>query len=422
MGVSDFERKLEKYAEIIVRIGLNLQPGQRLLVGPSSSLVRGAPFESAPLIRHVVAQAYQAGARFVDVAWDDEQLLLTRFAHAPRDSFDEISRWPVDAATEYARHGDALLVVHAPDPDLLAGQDPALISTLRQASYRYRAALTEMISQNATNWLVIATPTARWAARVFPDLPVEQQQPALWDAIFTMCRVDQDDPVAGWHEHLARLAAQRERLNRKRYAALHLTGPGTDLTIGLPDGHIWRSGGLTAQNGITFTANVPTEEVFTLPHKDRVDGIVTATRPLNLGGSLIDGFSLTFEAGRVVEARADTGQDALLSLLDTDAGARGIGEIALVPHDSPISQSGLLFYNILFDENASDHIALGDGYKFCLEGGESMSNEAFAAAGGNSSLAHVDFMVGSGAMNVDGLTASGAVEPIMRAGEWVAAV
>ncbi len=422
MVTSDFERNLEKYAEIAVHIGLNLQPGQRLLIGPSSSLIKGAPFESAPLVRHIVAKAYQASARFVDVAWDDEQLMRTRFAYAPRDSFEEVSQWPVDAATSYARNGDALLVIHAQDPDLYAGQDPALVSAMRQASYRNRGELTELISQNATNWLVIATPTARWAAKVFPDLPTEQQQPAMWDAIFKMCRVDQDDPVAGWQEHLRQLTAHSDHMNRKRYAALHLTGPGTDLTIGLPDGHIWRSGGMTAQNGVPFTANMPTEEVFTLPHKDRVDGVVAATRPLNLGGSIIENFSLTFEAGRVVEAHAESGQDALLGLLDTDDGSRGIGEIALVPHGSPISQSGLLFYNILFDENASNHIALGNGYKFCLEDGEAMSTEAFMAAGGNHSLAHVDFMVGSGAMDVDGISASGAVEPVMRSGEWVEAV
>jgi aminopeptidase len=207
-------------------------------------------------------------------------------------------------------------------------------------------------------------------------------------------------------------------MNRKQYAALKLAAPGTDLTVGLPKGHVWRGGRLTTQGGISFTPNIPTEEIFTMPHKDRVEGVVTASKPLSYGGALIEGFSLTFSQGRVVDASAEKGEQGLQKLLETDEGARRLGEVALVPHSCPISQSGLLFYNILIDENASNHVALGRANKFSIENGEGMSDDEFAALGGNNSLVHVDFMVGSGEMDVDGVAEDGAVEAVMRGGEW----
>ena len=240
----------------------------------------------------------------------------------------------------------------------------------------------------------------------------------LWQTIERLCRLDRPDPVAEWQRHIAALAERAAHLNARRYAALRYSGPGTSLTIGLPDGHIWISARSDARNGIAFTANIPTEEVFTMPHKDRVDGVVRSTKPLSYGGTLIDKFSLHFEGGRVVNVTADQGEDVLRRLVETDPGSARLGEIALVPHSSPVSQSGLLFYNTLFDENAASHVALGSAYKFTLRGGDEMDDAAFERAGGNRSATHVDFMIGSGELDIDGVLSNGSIEPVMRKGEW----
>lgn len=406
----DFEQALQTYAELLVKTGLNLRAGQRLMIG--------APLAAAPLVRLVAANAYQAGARLVDVRWEDEQLTLARYRYAPRDSFEEFPTWQIDALLAHMRGGGALLMIVGDDPDLLKDQDPELIATAKKTEARHAAPALELIGRNAVNWLVASYPTAVWAAKMFPGETPERQERRLWQAIFDVCRLDQPDPIAAWNEHIAHLTSWSSYLNRKQFAALKYRGPGTDLTVGLPRGHIWRSGQITAESGIEFTANMPTEEVFTLPHAQQTSGVVAATRPLNLGGILIDGFSLTFAEGRVVEATATTGEEHLRNLLDTDAGARRIGEVALVPHSSPIAQSGLLFYNTLFDENAASHIALGQAYHFTLEGGERMSEEEFAQAGGNHSMIHIDFMIGSAQLDVDGIHADGTAEPLMRGGEW----
>jgi len=237
-----------------------------------------------------------------------------------------------------------------------------------------------------------------------------------------LCRLDRPDPVLEWQKHISALAARAAHLNARQYTALRYTGPGTSLTIGLPNGHIWISARSDARNGIAFTANIPTEEVFTLPHKDRVDGIVRSTKPLSYGGTLIENFSLQFEGGRAVKVTADRGEDVLRQLIETDPGAARLGEIALVPHSSPVSQSGLLFYNTLFDENAASHVALGSAYKFTLSGGETMGDDEFERAGGNRSGVHVDFMIGSGELDIDGVMANGFTEPLMRRGEWAQSV
>jgi len=265
---------------------------------------------------------------------------------------------------------------------------------------------------------VVAAAGAGWAARMFPDRAPAEQMAALWEAIGRLCRLDRPDPIGAWTTHLEGLAERSEHLNRKRYAALKYSGPGTDLTLGLPDGHIWVSGHTRSQTGISFTANLPTEEVFTMAHKDKVNGVVRSTKPLSHAGTLIEGFSVRFADGRVVEVSAERGEAVLRTLVDTDPGAARLGEVALVPHSSPIAQSGLLFYNTLFDENAASHVALGNAYKFTLAGGDGMSDEAFERAGGNRSSVHVDFMIGSGELDVDGVRADGTSEPLMRGGEW----
>ena len=408
---------LETYAELAVRIALNLQPGQRLMIiGPLAN--GGASLEAAPLAREVAAAAYRAGAPLVETLYGDEAQQRVRFAHAPRDSFDSYSAWFPNALAAHVEAGHAVLSISANDPDLLQGDTADLVSAVQQATSRDMRPFRELISRNETNWAVIAGANAGWAAKVFPGVSSERAVEQLWDAIGKMCRLDQADPLAAWESHLANLAARADYLNRKRYAALHYTGPGTSLTLELPDGHIWVSGRSTSRRGIPFTANVPTEEVFTIAHKDRVDGVVRSSKPLSYGSTLIDGFSLTFERGRVVGMTADHNADTLQRLLDTDDGARRLGEVALVPHNSPISQSGRLYYNTLFDENAASHVALGNAYRFTLSGGSEMSNEAFEKAGGNRSAVHVDFMIGSGDLDVDGVLPSGDREPLMRRGDW----
>jgi len=406
----DFEQLLERYADLAVKIGLNLRPGQRLLVM--------APLQTAPFVRLITASAYKTGARLVDILWQDDEITLNRFRYAPRDSFDQFSAWRADAQIDHAQHGDAILVIFATDPDLLKDQDPDLIATAQKTEAKYRQPFRELLVRSAMNWLGISAPIASWAAKVFPHEPVEHQVERLWDAIFETCRVKQDDPIAAWRDHIRQLVARSDYLNQKRYTALKYSGPGTDLIAGLPRGHRWKSAQDTSTNGITFTPNMPTEEVFTLPDRNRTSGVVTSTKPLSYAGTLIDNFSLRFAEGRVVEATAATGEAVLRDLLATDEGASRIGEVALVPHSSPIAQSGLLFYNTLFDENAASHIALGQAFKFTLDGGAAMSDEQFEQAGGNHSLVHVDFMIGSDQIDIDGLTEDGRAEPVMRAGEW----
>ena len=410
--------KLRAYAELTVRIGLNLQPGQRLLIiGPLAN--GGVSLEAAPLVRHVVAAAYGAGARLVETLWGDEAILASRFAHAPRDSFDTFSDWLPRALADHAAAGHAVLSIYANDPDQLKDAPADLVATLQESVARSVRPFREHISRNRTNWAVVGAAAASWAARVFPDVEPSQQTARLWDAIGCLCRLDRPDPIAAWEKHLADLAARPEFLNQKQYHALRYRGPGTDLTIGLAPGHLWIGGSSMNAAGVRFAPNLPTEEVFTMPHKDRVNGTVRSTKPLSYGGTLIEGFTLTFADGRVVDVTAERNESVLRTLVAMDPGAARLGEIALVPNSSPISQTGRLFYNTLFDENAASHVALGAAYKFTLRGGEAMSDEAFEAAGGNRSATHVDFMIGSGELDVDGVAADGAAEPLMRKGEWI---
>jgi aminopeptidase len=407
---SNFDSMLNRYAELIVQVGLNLRAGQRLAIT--------APVETAPLVRRVTAAAYRAGARLVDVLWKDDLVTLARFQYAPRDSFEEFPSWMLPAMLDYATHGDARLGVYAEDPNLLKDQDHDLVTLEQKTAMKIMAPVYELTDRNLYNWCVVSMPIPSWAARVFPGLKPEEQVDRLWDAIFEVTRMKSPDPVAAWKAHVAGLQSRARSLNQRRYQALKYTGPGTHLVVGLPEGHLWASAEETAGNGITFLPNIPTEEIFTLPHKERIDGEVSATKPLIYGGAAIENMHLVFEHGRVVDFSATAGQDLLRGLIETDEGARSLGEVALVPHSSPISRSGVLFYNTLFDENASCHLALGQAYQVSLQGGTSLSREAFAAAGGNLSIAHEDFMVGSAELDIDGIRADGSAEAVMRRGEW----
>jgi aminopeptidase len=415
------DQKLERYGELTVRVALNLQPGQRLLIiGPLMN--GGVSLEAAPLVRHIAASAYRAGAELVEAIWGDEALQLARFGNARRDTFSHFSSWLPKALAEHAEGGNAVLSIYANDPDLLQHESTDLAGALQQATSRSMIPFRELISRNQTNWSVIATAGGAWAEKVFPEAPPDQRLSLLRDAIQRLCRLDRLDPVAAWQQHIAALAARSDFLNRKRYTALKFTGPGTNLTVGLPAAHLWVSGASTSRNNIRFVANLPTEEVFTIADRHRVSGTVRATKPLSYSGTLIEDFSLTFDEGRVIDVKAGRGESVLRQLVETDASAGRLGEVALVPHGSPIAQSGRLFYNTLFDENAASHVALGTAYKFTLTGADTMTDDQFEQAGGNRSAIHVDFMIGSGELDVDGMLAAGGAEPLMRRGEWAADV
>lgn len=406
-----FEEKLRNYARLAVRVGVGVKPGQRLLVQ--------APVETAPLARLVVREAYAAGASFVDVRWDDDDVQLARFELAPDGTFDQISRWRVDAEIETAEAGGAVLAIRATNPNLLGSVDAERVATHQRTLAAYRRPYTAQVMTNRLNWNLISAPVSGWAELMFPDASAEQAVAQQWDAIFAATRADQPDAVALWEAHLGDLKRRRDLLTGKQYAALHFRGGRTDLTVGLADDHVWGGGAADTPGGITFTANIPTEEVWTAPHRERVDGTVVSTKPLSYNGTLIDGIRIEFRDGRITKASADQGESALLKMIDTDEGSHRLGEVALVPHSSPISRSGLFFFNTLYDENAASHIAIGSAYRFNVRGGVDMPLEDFLAAGGNDSLTHVDWMIGSGEMDVDGVAKDGTREPVMRAGEFV---
>lgn len=402
--------KLDRLAEVAVRTGVNLQPGQDLVIT--------APMAALDLVRAITVHAYKAGAGIVTPFFNDDAILLARYAHAPDESFDRAPAWLYEGMAAAFKGGAARMAITGDDPMLLADQDPAKIARLSKAtSIAAKPAMNPIVGFEV-NWNIVAYPSAGWAAKVFPDLPVEEAQGKLMDAIFKASRLEGDDPVANWADHTAELKKRVKWLNDYNFAALKYTGPGTDLMLGLADGHIWKGGASPALNGVICQPNIPTEEVFTCPHAYKVDGTVAATKPLAHQGSVIENIQVRFEAGRIVEATATKGEGVLQALLKTDDGASRIGEVALVPHSSPISQSGTLFYNTLFDENASCHIALGQCYADTIEGGSTLTPEEIKQKGGNQSLIHVDWMMGSDAVDIDGITKTGETIPVMRKGEW----
>ncbi len=406
-----FDEKLDRLAEVAVRVGLGLREGQELIVS--------APLEAVPLVRRITEQAYKAGALLVTSFYSDDACVLARFEHAPDASFDYAPSWLQDGIAAGFRSGAARLAISGTNPALLASQDVAKVARANVAASKAGKPAMELITRHEINWTIVACATPEWAKLVFPRETEDAAVAKLWEAIFLASRVTVDDPVVEWEEHGARLKERVDLLNAKRFSALHFRGPGTDLIVGLADRHLWAGGGTTAANGVYCQPNIPTEECFTTPHKDRVDGTVRASKPLSHQGTLIKNIAVRFEGGKIVEATATAGEDVLNRLISTDDGARRLGEVALVPHSSPIAQSGVLFWNTLFDENAASHLALGQAYSTCLIGGETMDSEALARVGANASLIHVDWMIGSGEMDVDGIAADGTAEPLMRRGEWV---
>ncbi|MDE2361947.1 MAG: aminopeptidase [Hyphomicrobiales bacterium] len=408
---ADHAVKLDRLAETAVKVGLGLRKGQEL--------VMTAPIEALELARRITAHAYKAGASLVTLVLNDDEQTLLRYREGADDSFDAAPGWLYEGMAQAYRNGAARLAIAGENPTLLSGEDPAKVSRANRARAKAYSPALELIASFSTNWTIVAAATPAWARCVFPDDSEELALAKLWNAIFSASRVDGGDPVGEWRRHNEALARRTSTLNARRFHALHFRSAGADLTVGLADGHEWAGGASTSKNGIVCNANIPTEEVFTTPHRLRVNGRVRASKPLSYMGALIEDIEVRFEDGVIVEANARKGVDVLRKVLETDEGARRLGEVALVPYSSPISKSGLLFYNTLFDENAASHIALGQAYSKCFVDGDKLSEAELDARGANRSLIHIDWMIGSADMDVDGLDSAGVRTAVMRAGEFV---
>ncbi len=408
--MKSFQEMLEKYAQLTIKVGVNLQKGQKLMI---ISDVAAADFV------HVVAKhAYTEGARDVYIEWQDEQFNLIKYQQAPEEAFREYPSWYGDARADLAKQGAAFLVLLAETPDLMNEIDPGKIAELTRARTQTVMEFRNYTRFNKVSWCIAAVPNRKWAEQIFPQKQAEEALEAFWDVLFKINRIDQKDPVAAWEAHLNRLGGIKHYLNGKKYKKLHYKAPGTELTVVLPERHLWVAAESDNEQGVRFVPNLPTEEVFTSPHKSGTTGVVSSTKPLHYQGTIIDRFSLRLENGAVVEVKAEKGEETLKKLIDTDEGSVYLGEIALVPHHSPISQTNLLFHNTLFDENASCHLAIGMAFPFCLEGGTKMSKEALADNGLNMSQVHVDFMIGGAEMSIAAETADGKREALFEKGNW----
>jgi aminopeptidase len=408
------ETQIEQYAELAVRVGVNIQPGQTLFIGGPT----GAPIERMDFVRMMAAKAYDAGASRVHVLWEDEWLTRLTLERASKEALRDFPRPLAQWFEEAAAGGAAFLRVSARDPDLLEGVDPQRVTESQRAMMAAMAPYMEYTGAMRVSWSIVCAATKAWANKVFPNLAEPERLDALWRAILQAARVTGSNPASNWREHLDRLSERTDSLNRQCLRKLHYRAPGTDLVVELPERHHWLScAGSRNTQGTPFVPNMPTEEVFTVPARNGVHGTVKSTMPLNYNGTLIRDLTLRFEEGRIVEYSASSGLETLKGLVETDEGSHYLGEIALVPVDSPISQLGVLFYNTLLDENASCHLAIGRGFPVGIEGGESMSKEELAQHGVNDSIAHVDFMIGSRDLEIDGETEDGPV-PIFRSGTW----
>lgn len=405
------QEKLQALAELTIKSGLGLMPGQEVILY--------VDINDAPLARLVIAEAYKAGAKAVNTFWIDEESTLIRFNEGSDEAISYAPGWLPTAIAGTLKEGAAYLRIASANPSLLKNVDPAKVAASSKAQSVAGKVVGDVVSGGICNWCIVPAASKAWAAQIFPNDSVEEAVEKLWNLIFKCTRADQPDPVAAWKEHCAVVEARLKRMNEARFDSLHFKGPGTDFTVGLVEGHIWEGVTMHAKNGAVCSPNIPTEEIFSMPDRNRVNGTVRSTKPLSLRGQIVEGISMTFKDGVAVEVSAEKGEETLISLLDTDEGARRLGEIAIVPHNSPISQSGITFFNTLFDENASCHIAMGQCYSSNLEGYEGMSEEERLAAGANESLIHVDWMIGSSEVDIDGITKDGTRIALMSGCEWI---
>lgn len=404
------QKQLEKYARLLVQKGINIQSNQLLVVR--------APIEMHEFVHLIAKEAYDAGAKNVHVEYNDDALTLIRYQKAPLESFGEAMQWKADGFEQMAKDGGAFLSLVGTDPDLLKGIDSEKIALSTKTNGEAMKNFRKIMMASEVSWCVAAVPSPPWAKKVYPDLPEEEAVAKLWDSIFKMTRVDKEDPVAAWDEHVRSLKERVKKLQDYNFKSLHYQSPVTDLIVDLVPNHVWISAEEKNAKGTTFIANMPTEEIFTAARKEGVNGYVTNTMPFNYSGTLIDGFKLTFKDGKIVEMTAKVGEEVFEKLLNTDEGARYLGEVALVPHDSPISNTNTIYYNTLFDENASCHFAFGAAYPTNIQGGDKMTQDDLKNAQMNVSMVHEDFMVGSADLNIDGITHDGKVVPVFRNGNW----
>ncbi len=401
--------QLNKYAEVALSVGLGLTEGDRLVVT--------SPIDARDFTRQVAEAAYRAGASNVDVMWTDDEVTKARFSHGSEDAAGAISGYS-RLANSTVETGDCLLYVLAEDPDLLAGQDQADVARFRKVNSEFIKPLRESTQSGRKRWAIVSAPTPQWASAVFSDVDEHEAVDLLWEAILRACRADVEDPVGAWERHVEHLAARSEYLSQKSFASLRYEGPGTDLVVGLPEGHRWVGGRTIGAEGIGFVPNLPTEEVFTTPDRLRAEGSVASTKPLNLFGSLVEELALSVSDGRVVQATAAKGQETIDQLLAIDEGSVRFGETALVPQSSSVAREGLIWQNMLYDENDACHIALGNGFPMALDGGVDMTEAELIDHGVNQSSVHVDFVVGSPDLNVYGVRPDGGEEALLAGGEW----
>ncbi|OPJ57064.1 aminopeptidase [Alkalithermobacter paradoxus] len=408
--MKNFNDLLSKYAKLAVSVGVNIQDGQTLVIN--------SPIECAHFTRLLAKEAYNLGAKDVHVEWNDDELTLMKYMNAPCEVFEQFPKWKVDTYETLAKEGAAFLSISASNPELLKNVDPDKVALSNKVRSKALKNYREYVMGNNVSWCVVSVPTKDWANKVYPNLSPEESVEKLWDSIFKIVRVDSDDPIKAWDNHIKMLNEKVEFLNSNKFKTLHLTSEGTDLTIELPPKHVWTGGGEYNTKGTYFVANMPTEEIFTLPLKTGINGKVKSTKPLNYSGNIIDNFTLTFKDGKIVDFTAEKGYETLKKLIETDEGSCYMGEVALVPHNSPISNLDTIFYNTLFDENASCHLAFGMAYPICLEDGNKMTEDELIKQGANMSLVHVDFMIGSHDLDIVGETIEGKRIQIFKDGNW----
>lgn len=411
MVLENFDSLLSKYAELIVNKGIAVTKGDYVLIN--------ADIEQAPLVRLITEKAYQANAKKVIVNWADDILSRLNYKGQDVETLTDIPQYTIDEAHDLLDKRAKRIALRSSNPNALKDVDPKKISESQLASSQALEKVRNATQANVVSWLVCAGAGKEWAKLVFPHLESEEAQvDALWHEIFKTTRVYEENPVQAWDDHEATLNEKAAYLNDIQFDQLHFTGPGTDLTIGLPENHVWESAGSYNEKGEAFIANMPTEEVFTAPDFRRAEGVVSSSKPLSYGGTVIEGMTFHFKDGEVVDVTADTGEETLKNLINDNKGAKSLGEVALVPHQSPISQSGIIFFNTLFDENASNHLALGQAYATSIVGGAKLDRDQLEAAGLNRSNVHVDFMIGNGEMNIDGIKKDGTIVPVFKNGEW----
>ncbi|CAM4346636.1 aminopeptidase [Jeotgalicoccus halotolerans] len=406
----NIEEKLYKYAELLVDVGINITDGKRLYIRATA--------DALPLVRLVTKIAYERGSKEVKVSLSDDTIARLNATYRTEEELAVIHDFQVAERMYYSDEKAGFLSIISSSPELLKDVSPKKLQAMQVANGQAFKEFSSRTQSDFHSWCVAGYPSVEWARLVYPELSDDDAVNALLELILYTVRADVSNPVEAWIEHDKTLHSKVDYLNDKQFTALRYEAPGTDLTIGLPENHLWAGASSTDSNGDSFMANMPTEEVFTAPDKNRVNGYVSNTLPLSHGGNIIDDFKLTFKDGEVVEYTAEKGYEILKNIIGTDAGAKRLGEVALVPFDSPISNKGILFYNTLFDENASCHIALGSAYAFSLQGGKEMSREELDRAGLNDSITHVDFMIGSEKLNIYGVDKDGNETPVFIEGNW----